>query len=153
MNNYREKLMHNLLIVKYHILKKDINLNDDVINYVWFFLNDYNLKIIKIQRFWRKFISCNIHVNNNYIILEIIKSFPHLECKVRLLRQSSMSCPEWCCAWKNGFISPMLPEFRKLKNRINIGTLITKLLKNRLVAYGHKTPEELNMYPMETFIY
>jgi hypothetical protein len=154
MNDYKEKLIYNLLLItNYCVNKKNINLNSDLIKHIWFFLDDYNLKIIKIQKLWKNFIRCNIHVTGNVIISQITESFPVLEPRGALIRQSSMGSDEWCCPWKNGFISPMLPKYRRLKDRINIGTLVTKLYKNRLFAYGYKSAEELNLYPLQTFIY
>ncbi len=148
----KEKLKYNLLNIISTKYKNYININHNLIKIIWDFLNDYDIKIIKIQKFWKKYIRCNIHITSNAQILNIISSFPELEPR-RLIRQSSMGCEHWCCPYKNGFISPMLPEFRKIQDRTNLGTLVTFLYKNRLLAYGYKSAEELKMYPLQTFVW
>lgn len=153
LSHYKEKLKYNLLyITNYCKNEKNINLNDDLVYHIWGFLNNYHLHIIKIQKFWRNYIRCNIHVTGNDIISQITESFPDLESRHMINKHSSMGSEEWCCPWMNGFISPMLPEYRKLQDRTNIGTLVTFLFKNRLLAYGYKSAEELDMYPLQTYV-
>ena len=66
--------------------------------------------IVTIQRTWRRYSYCNpllIYNRHKSSVIEIIRDITSKLYFVnsRLCRASTMGTDEWCCPWKQGFIS------------------------------------------------